>query len=123
MIPFLNVAGATGYIGSVVTEYIARSGIKTTAVVRDPNGGGNERQAKVAALRHAGVSLLEVSLDDTAQLVQVLKGFDTVISFLQGDAILTYVARRGTSQIVWQARHMAVIDQVCNSKLGCSEMP
>lgn len=80
-------AGATGYIGSIVTEHLSASGVKTAALVRDPQGlrGDNVRLKRLTKLKHAGVQLLEGSLQqDTAQLVQTLQGYDTVVSFLQG---------------------------------------
>lgn len=84
------VLGATGYIGSIVTEHLSASGVKTAALVRDPQGlrGDNVRLKRLTKLKHAGVQLLEGSLQqDTAQLVQTLQGYDTVVSFLQVDVI------------------------------------
>ena len=76
-------AGATGYIGNAIAVELGKAGIRTSALVR--SGASTEkRDAALAKLKGASVTIVEGSLDDEKSLVKILQGFDTVISALSG---------------------------------------
>ena len=62
------VTGTTGKQGGAVARGLLERGHKVRAVTRDPNSS----QAK--ALAHAGATLVEASLEDTAAITKALKG-------------------------------------------------
>jgi len=69
------VVGATGYLGSRVCKELAAQGKPVTGMVR-----AGDDEAKLAALRSAGVELVEGDLKDPASLERACAGMDAVIS-------------------------------------------
>lgn len=75
--------GATGHLGGFVVKELAKASVDTTAFVRRSSSANKQRQAKLSALEALGVHILEGSLDaELADLAQLLRGFNVVISLL-----------------------------------------
>lgn len=65
------VTGATGWVGSAVTDELLKAGHRVTGFARDRN--------KAAALAVAGARIVEGSLDDLDVLRQAASSADAVI--------------------------------------------
>ncbi len=69
------VVGGTGFLGSRVCKALAGQGKPVAAMVR-----GGDDEAKVAALRDAGVTLVHGDLKDAVSLERACEGMETVVS-------------------------------------------
>ncbi|HEY8256766.1 MAG TPA: NAD(P)-dependent oxidoreductase [Gemmatimonadales bacterium] len=91
------VTGATGFVGSHVTEVLRRRGDEVTALARSAK--------KAEALRPMGVRIIAGDLDDAAALSRALEGQDVVyhvagvIAALNEDAFMA-TNRDGTRRLV-----------------------
>ena len=83
----LCCSGATGYIGLPVALELAEAGLHTSALLRSNASKSNKREAALKKLKEANVSTFEASLDEEESLIDILKGFDTVVSTLSGSQL------------------------------------
>src|SRR6187401_3219234 len=65
------VTGATGKVGSRLSQRLAQRGAHVRALVRDP--------ARAAALRAAGIELVQADLLDPSSLATAVRGVDAVV--------------------------------------------
>lgn len=103
------VVGGTGFLGGRVCKELAAQGHQVSAIVR-----GGDDDAKVAALRAAGVEPVAGDLKDAASLERACQGMDAVVSTASstisrqaGDNIET-VDLRGQLSLVDAARTAGV---------------
>ncbi len=69
------VAGATGMLGSRVCTELAAAGKPVAGLVR-----GSDDEAKLGALKAAGVELVDGDLKDAASLERACQGREAVVS-------------------------------------------
>lgn len=103
------VVGATGLVGHAVALELAKAGDRVRALTRR-----KDDDAKVAALRNAGVALVAGDLKDPASIASACRGVEVVVSTASstlsnqaGDSIET-VDRKGQLDLVDAARAAGV---------------
>lgn len=105
---------------------LAKASVDTTAFVRRSSSANKQRQAKLSALEALGVHILEGSLDaELADLAQLLRGFNVVISLLamRGEASVDVDAVFAIEQrLVEAAKQAGTIDRFIPAAFG-SEFP
>ena len=90
-------AGATGYIGNKITQELARAGVKTTALIRNPKDTSKPgRAAKISHLESLGVGIVEGDTSNSVdELASILKRVDTVIATVSGVCLVPHVFSLG----------------------------
>lgn len=88
---FPSYAGATGHIGLRIALEVSKSGIQTSALIRQNPAKTEKRDANLKKLQEAGISLVEADLADEERLIAVLKKSDVVVSALSGKHCLATI--------------------------------
>lgn len=107
------VLGASGHVGTAVTEYLLQQGQAVTVVLRNPQ--------KAAAWAQRGASVALVDVHDTDALAQVLQKADRafVLNPPASPALDTDKAERATVQSILQALRGAKLEKLlCNPPTG-----
>lgn len=100
------VLGASGHVGTAVTEYLLQQGQAVTVVLRNPQ--------KAAAWAQRGASVALVDVHDTDALAQVLQKADRafVLNPPASPALDTDNAERATVQSILQALRGAKLEKI-----------
>ncbi|GCD51707.1 NmrA family NAD(P)-binding protein [Acetobacter pasteurianus] len=100
------VLGASGHVGTAVTQYLLQQGQAVTVVLRNPQ--------KAAAWAQRGASVALVDVHDTDALAQVLQKADRafVLNPPANPALDTDKAERATVQSILQALRGAKLEKI-----------